>query len=153
MPDTPLVRTSLCAWRALWVCYQVSQASGWTVCPCRLPAALLALPEAAPSVPNSSAVGFGLRRAVTGTGGVCDTGGTSACCVLGGTASASAFQAGHQHSCLGKHCSQRGSYCNELDHDSPGSCQTGIKTLPSLQQESEQIRLCFCFSSDCLTAM
>lgn len=39
------------------VCYQVSHASGWTVCPCGLPAAALALPEAGPSVPACSAVG------------------------------------------------------------------------------------------------
>lgn len=38
------------------VCYRVSHASGWTVCPSGLPAAALALPEAGPSVPACRAV-------------------------------------------------------------------------------------------------
>lgn len=135
------------------ICYQVSRAFGWTVCPCRLPAAPLALPKAAPSIPPCTAVGFLLRRAGRRTGGVCNMGSTSACCVLSGAASPSAFQVGHQCSYVFKHCSQRGSCCNELDHDSPGSRQTGFKTLLSLQQESEQISLYFCFSSDYVTTV
>lgn len=110
MPDTPLVS----AWRGLWfVTKSPMHLAGQSVpvgCQLQHWPCLKQVPLSQPAV--LWALRAGSRAAV-----VCNTGGTSVCCVLGGTASASAFQAGHQCSCAVQHCSQRGSSdCNELDH-------------------------------------